>query len=566
MALIVVGILLIPRLFKPEEELEKSIAVLPFKNDSPQASEENTPFVNGLMEEILINLQTIKEFRVPGRTSVEQFRDNTSKKIPEIARELDVNYIVEGSVQKYGDRFRLRVQLIRAKGKEAHLWAKSYEQAITGTDDIFKIQSEIAQAIATELKIVISPDEKQLIEQSPTENLDAYYAFLRGKDEYSNYFLLRKNIDALNRAEDFYNRALEYDPSYAKAYSGLAQVYWEKYYAKEYFYINFMDSVLVLANIALEYDNNLAEAYSLRGDYYRVNTIYDKAIEEYKKTLDINPNYWQAYDGMGELHFYHLRDLENGLINLEKALKLNHDLKLRPGLLYSLSACYEHIGFYDKSVDLKKEALRIDRDSLRFYSSMRWAEVLNENYLKAIQLLERCIILNSKQSSGYYRRLGDYYLLLGHRDTAIKCYQKYIAGLSELEEAGLITRHRVGFAYLATGDSVMAEKYFELQKKYCEESIELNREYARNATAYYDLACIYAYRGDKKNAYKNLHIYNDKIGETEIKSMLWWFKHDPFFNSIRDEPEFQAIYREIEAKYNNTYERVRKRLEEKNML
>jgi len=416
------------------------------------------------------------------------------------------------------------------------------------------------------LKIVISPDAKQLIEQSPTENLDAYYAFLRGKDEYSNYFLLRKNIDALNRAEDFYNKALEYDPSYAQAYSGLAQIYWQKNYAKEYLNKDFMDSVLVLANIALKYDNNLAEAYSLRGDYYRVNTIYDKAIEEYKKTLDINPNYWQAYYGIGELHFYHLRDLENGLVNLEKALKLNHDPKLRPELLYSLSVCYAHIGFYDRSVALKKEALKIDRDSLRFYNSVRWSEVLNENYLKAIQLLEKCIILDPKQSSGYYRRLGDYYLLIGQKDTAIKCFQKFIAGLSELEETGLDTRHRVGFAYLLTGDSVMAEKYFELQKKYCEESIGLNRRYARNAAAYYDLACIYAYRGDKKNAYKNLHIYNDKIGETEVKSMLWWFKHDPFFNNIRNEPEFQVIFREIETKYNKTYERVRKRLVEENIL
>jgi len=94
---------------------------LPFKNDSPEANEENTPFVNGLMEEILINLQTIKEFRVPGRTSVEQYRDNTAKSLHDIARELGVSYIVEGSVQKYGNIFRLRVQLIRAKRKEAHL-------------------------------------------------------------------------------------------------------------------------------------------------------------------------------------------------------------------------------------------------------------------------------------------------------------------------------------------------------------------------------------------------------------------------------------------------------------
>ena len=122
-------------------KLEKSIAILPFKNDSPD--EENTYFINGLMEEILNNLQKIKDLRVISRTSVEQYRNQT-KPIPEIAKELGVNYIVEGSGQKYGNTFRLRTQLIMA-AKESHLWGESFQQKITEVEDIFRIQSQIAK-------------------------------------------------------------------------------------------------------------------------------------------------------------------------------------------------------------------------------------------------------------------------------------------------------------------------------------------------------------------------------------------------------------------------------------
>jgi len=149
-----------------DDKHEKSVAVLPFRNDSHD--EENTYFINGLMEEILNNLQKIKDLRVISRTSVEQYRNQT-KTIPEIAKELGVNYIVEGSAQKYGNSFRLRTQLIMA-AKENHLWGESYQQKITEVEDIFIVQSQIAEKIAQELKVIITPEEKQLIEKIPTKN------------------------------------------------------------------------------------------------------------------------------------------------------------------------------------------------------------------------------------------------------------------------------------------------------------------------------------------------------------------------------------------------------------
>ena len=552
-------------------ELEKSIAVLPFIDDSPEKNTETTSFANGLMEELLINLQTIKEFRVPGRTSVEQYRDVFDKSLSEKARELDVNYIVEGSVQKIGEGLYLRVQLILAKGKEDHLWANRYEQEIKGPEDLIKIQRQIAENIAAELKTVISPEEQQLIEKIPTENLDAYYAYLRGNEEYSNRpiygfaRLSRPNSDVLNRAEDLYHQALEYDPEYAQAYAGLAKVYWDKYYGDEYFSENFMDSVLVLANKALSYDNNLAEAYSLRGDYYTVKADYDKAIREYEKTLDINPNYWQAYDGLAQL-YTSLRDPINTIKNLTKALKLNHNPSERISLLRNIAFSYGLIGFYDKSIEYYKEVLKLNDDSLRYYGAVANIARFNEKYSEYFQLAKRGHALDPGNNE-YNGGMATIYYILGQKETAAEWYKKYISGLDTLETRLVVNyMHRIGFAYLVAGQPEKAEEYFELQKKYCEESIRLNTSYAQYSSAYYDLACTYAIMGDKQNAYKNLHIYNDKIGDSEYLGMFWFLKTDPLLESIRNEPEFQKIYHEIETKYNNTHEKVRKWLEEQGML
>jgi TolB-like protein/Flp pilus assembly protein TadD len=552
LALIILGILFIPKLFTTSEELEKSIAVLPFKNDSPD--QERMYFINGTMEAILDNLCKIKELRVPGRTSVEQYRDNL-KPIPTIAKELDVNYILEGSGHRDGNNVRLFVQLLDAR-KDKHLWSVTYDSDI---EDIFSMQSEIAQLVATEIEAIITPEEKDIIERIPTTNLTAFDFYQRGKDEYSNY-LLNNDKAALISAEDFYHRALEYDATYAEAFTGLAQVYWEKHYDEEYFSRNFMDSVLYLANTALSFDNNLAEAYSLRGDYYRENADYGKATKEYEKALEINPNYWQAYYGLAYLYYYQ-RDHVNGLENAKIALKLNHDPKQRPELLSTLAHYLGLMGFYDEAKGFEIEALELHKDSMQFFNNIARIAIYNDKYSEAIWHIKRYLALNPDNSS-YYNLLGQIYYQLREMEAAIECFNKYIAGLDTVETIGLRTRHRVGYCYLITGHRKKAEEYFELQKKYCEESIVLNRYYALTGDAYYDLACINAYRNDKKNAYKNLSIYIQKSGQNEYKAMLWYFKTDPFFNDIRNEPKFQAIYHEIETKYNNSHEKVRKWLEE----
>ncbi|OFY63385.1 MAG: hypothetical protein A2Y71_14955 [Bacteroidetes bacterium RBG_13_42_15] len=545
------------------EQLEKSIAVLPFINDSPEASDENTPFVNGLMEEILINLQTIKEFRVPGRTSVEQYRSVFDKSVSEKAKELGVNYIVEGSVQKYGDKFRLRVQLIRAKGKETHLWAKSYEQEIRSTNDIFNIQSQIAQAIAAELKTVISPEEKLLIEKASTKNLTAYDFYQRGREEHIIYWINNNDKESLNEAEDFYKNSLKYDSTFALAISGLAQVYWDKNYWQEFFSRHFMDSVIVLANIALSYDDQLAEAYSLKGDYFTATGNYQHALEEYEKAININPNYWQAYYGEGYLYGWYLRDFVMSAEKLQMAEKLNHDKNL-PSLLKFIGQGFELQGFPDKAKEYYDKALKLDRDSADYFYRMAGMECSRENYQKSIDLSRKC--LSFKTDRNYYLQIGHCFMYLGKKDSATIYYKKFINTPEVTGELNLQATHRIGYAYWICGDSKEVEYYFNLQKKYCEESIKLNRVYAQGGFAYYDLAAVYAFTGDKKKAYEYLQLYNTKIGENESYIMIWYLKTDPLLKSIRNEPQFQEIYNELELKYKKTSEALKNYLQERGEL
>ncbi len=568
LALIVAGYFIIAKVIKPKEQIEKSIAVLPFINDSPD--QENAYFINGIMEEVLNNLQKIKDFRVLSRTSTEQYRGTTRPSIPKIGKALDVNYIVEGSGQKYGNKFILRVQLI-AVNNERHLWAKSFEKEIQATSDQIYIQSEIAQSIAAELKVIITPEEKQLIEKIPTTNLIAYDFYQRGRDEHTKYLTDVSNKTALEQAEVFYRKALKNDSTFAQAYTGLAGVLWGKQSNLEYTSQNYMDSVLVYANIALSYDDQSAEAYSLRGDYYRERAESKKALEEYEKATEINPNYWQAYVGKAFTYFMLTWDYGTALENSELAIRLIRGPEL-PGALITLGSEYSVFGFLGKAKSCFDEALRLNGDSASYFNSMVWIEESQENYREAIEFANRSFALDSTQNE-LLSTMGACYMFIGQKETALEYYKKYTSRSEDyttkiwlMERTHLMKEvHRIGYCYWITGNKEEAEKYFNKQKSICEEAIRLKRG-GYGPEAYYDLAGIYAIRGEKEKAYENLHLYLKENGENSAYAMVWFFKNDPFFDSIRNEPEFQAIYSDAKAKYEIAYEKLKKYLEEKGML
>lgn len=295
-------------------KLEKSVAILPFRNDSP--GEENTYFINGVMEEILNNLQKIRDIRVISRTSVELYRNQT-KSIPEIAKELGVNYIVEGSAQRYGSNFRLRTQLIMA-AKENHLWGESFQKQLNETEDIFGIQIQIAESIAAELKAIITPEEKKLIEKLPTDNLEAYEAYLRGQ-----FYLNKFTPDSLDSAMGYFEKAKQIDPNYALAYTGICDV-WS--YRQQWGLVvpaegNPKSMESLMKAYALD-SNNAVVQYTLAGKKTFGMFDWDGGEKGFMKSISLNPN-----SAMTHAVYSHLLSIlgrtDEALQQIDIALKLD---------------------------------------------------------------------------------------------------------------------------------------------------------------------------------------------------------------------------------------------------
>jgi TolB-like protein len=353
-------------------KLEKSVAILPFINDSPD--EENTYFINGLMEEVLNNLQKIKDLRVISRTSVEQYRNQT-KPIPEIAKELGVNYIVEGSGQKYGNSFRLRTQLIMA-AKESHLWGESYQQKITQVEDIFRIQSEVAESIAKELRAVITPEEKGLIEKVPTNELEAYDAYLKGQ------FHWRKlTPNDLSTAMQYFELAKEKDPNYAPAYAGISDV-WQGRQQMGYISPNEAGPRAFEAVMkALELDPNRAEVHYTLGCMYTWGMWNWEAGEKaFRRAIDLKPAYPEA-----RRHYSHLLNIlgrpQEASDQIELAIKQDPVNPLSFSF-YALNLIF--FRQYEDAVNTAHKALEIDPTSNPAYSALSFGHYLLGNYSDAI--------------------------------------------------------------------------------------------------------------------------------------------------------------------------------------
>jgi TolB-like protein len=265
-----------------KKEIEKSIAVLPFRNDSPEDSTQY--FMDGVMEELLNKLQSLGSLRVLGRTSVEQFRGQ-DKSISEIAKELGVNYIVEGSGQKSGNSLRMRVQLIVARN-ERHLWGNSFEQENLDMGEYFKAQSGFAEAIANELNAAMSPDEKKLIEKIHPIDFEVYDIYLKGL-----YFLEDLDKESLMKALGYLNRAVEKDPGWAPLYTGLTMV-WASI-AQMGFETPEVAGPKIFENLnkALDLDPDNSDSRFMSGEMaFLQEWDWEKSEKELLKALAINPN------------------------------------------------------------------------------------------------------------------------------------------------------------------------------------------------------------------------------------------------------------------------------------
>jgi TolB-like protein/Tfp pilus assembly protein PilF len=526
---------------------EKSIAVIPFINASSDTS--NVYFINSVMEDILDNLQKISDLTVVSLSSVQPYNIKIRPSLPEIAKKLNVNYIVEGSGQKSGNKLVLRVQLIYAE-KVKRLWGESYEKEIKEPKDIYNIQSRITKSVASKLRAGITAEEKELIDKIPAKNLSAYDFYQRGRDELNKYWTAENDNANTKKAEDLFRKALEYDSTFARAYVGLANSCWDKYYLS----LNLLDTVLILTDIALSFDDQLAEAYHIKGDYYRRITEPEKAIEEYDKALKFNPNDLLAYSWKGELTKYSGDYL--------KAVDILYNAASRgignesSDILWILAKIYSEIGFIDKAKHYYHEAFTLNGDSIGYYSDLTGLE---QDLAKANDLLLKDYKLDTT-NIGIFNNLGTNYLILGQYKESLECFKKLI---KEANPDGNLLKwnmQHIGLAFWQNGLRKEADYYFDRQIESCNNENKLSGARSKLLLTYYDLAGIYAFRGEKAKAYENLRIFN----HTRIVTLpqLRMLKTDPLFNSIRNEPEFQKIEQDIEARYQAEHERVRKWLEE----
>jgi TolB-like protein/AraC-like DNA-binding protein/Flp pilus assembly protein TadD len=529
----------------------KSIAILPFRNDS--GDPENAQFTNGTMEAILDILCKVKDLRVIPRTSVEQYR-NSTKTIPQIARELNVSHILEGSGQKFGDDIKLSVQLIDAS-QNKQIWSCPYEKRFL---DIFNIQSEIAGKIVAELKALITPAEKLRMNEAPTENLAAYEVYLKANDFYED-FIKSRDPSSYQTSVNLYNTAFALDSNFAKAFTGLAKLYHAKNYWALYFDQDFLDSMMVLCDKAISIDKNLDEAYYLKGYYYWKNGNNEEALVNLEKVLEINPNHDGAYSLKGYIFTWHLFDFVKGIDNYHKALALIHG-KERPALLMNLGRAYLDVGFKDKAIKCYQEALTLNVDSGLYYNLLSWVEFSCENLEESVKMARRTY----ETDSTLFTDLIIYSLLPENQEESYFQANRLKRRYQELNAVNLKQTHRIGYAYAQVGKNREAREYYDKQIKISEECAKLNRDISQRKAAQSALSQVYAITGNKTKAYHYLDILN-----TMNFYPLWRIsilKYDPMYKSIRSEERFQKILQNMEAKHAAEHERVKKWLEKNDML
>jgi TolB-like protein/Flp pilus assembly protein TadD len=425
--------------------LQKSIAVLPFENLS--GNPENAYFTQGIQEEIVTRLAKIADLKVISRTSTQHFK-SSPENLAQIAKQLGVANILEGSVQRSGDQVRVNVQLIKA-ATDAHLWADTFDRELT---DIFTVESEIATKIAETLQAKLTGSEKTAIAKRPTANTDAYELYLKGR-----FFWNKRTGADLRKAIEYFNQALSKDPNYALAYAGLGDSYGLLPIFGVASPADSFPQAKAAAKKALELDDTLAEAHS---SLALVLQFYDYDIEEslkeFERAIQLNPNYATAHHWYGEL-LGALGRFDEGIAELKRAQQLD---PLSLIINADLGHAYTLARQYDKAIEQLRKVIEMDP---RFYyahwslgKALQLKGRLNEGiaeYRKAVELSDDPFSL---------ALLGQAYARAGQQEEA----QKILARLRDTAKSRYIHPYSFALLYLALGDKEQAIR--ELERTYRE--------------------------------------------------------------------------------------------------
>ena len=372
------GYLLISKFIKPPRLIEKSIAVLPFRNLSNDTSQ--LYFCDGFMEEILNNLQKIKSFSVRSRTSSDQYR-NTKKSLTTIGNELNVNYLVEGSVGREGDNLKIWVQLIDSKA-DRHIWSDEY---IRESKQIFSLQSEIAKEIAIKLKTELSPEEIEKIEKRPTENQEAYNLYLLGK-----YFINQYSKESLKKGISYFKDAIRIDSTFAMAYSSLAQCYQfmlrNSWISRTEGNKEAKKAVLK----AIELDQSLGEPHATLG---LIMIVFDLDLYgpeiEFQKALKLSPNSSEVYSSYAQ-YLRWVGRYDEGIIIAKRAAELD---PLTPFSNFWLGTLYMWAGKYDESINYLKKMVPLDSNYIHTYAYLAYNYSFKNSYSNATYFADKTLSL-----------------------------------------------------------------------------------------------------------------------------------------------------------------------------
>jgi TolB-like protein/Flp pilus assembly protein TadD len=450
--LLVIGALLFQRFHPnvsptPSSSPKKSIAVLPFENLSEDKA--NAYFADGIQEEILTRLAKIADLKVISRTSTQRYQSKPGN-LSEIAKQLGVANILEGSVQKAADQVRVNVQLVNAQ-TDSHLWAETYDRKLT---DIFGVESDIATTIAETLQAKLTGSEKTAIVKRPTANPEAYELYLKGR-----FFWNKRTGADLRTAIEYFNQAVGKDPSYALAYAGLADSYC---LLSDFGAASPADSypqAKAAAKKALEIDDTLAEAHtSLANVFTNYDFDFEQSLKEFERAIQLNPNYATAQHWSGYT-LVNLGQFDRGIAEGRRSVELD---PLSLIINADLGQDYFYARRYDEAITQLRKTIQMDP---RFYYA-HWSLGLvwqvkgqiNEaiaEYRKAVELNDDPFVL---------ALLGQAYARAGQREEA----QKILARLSDEAKSRYVSAYSFVFLYLALGDKERAID--ELERAYRERS------------------------------------------------------------------------------------------------
>jgi adenylate cyclase len=389
-----------PRAAKP------SVAILPFANMSSDAEQEF--FSDGITEDLITDLSKVSGLEVLSRNTVFTLKGK-AQNLQQAARQLGVEYLVEGSVRKAGNKVRITAQLIQG-ANDRHIWAERYDRDLT---DIFAVQDEITKTIVEQLRVKLLPEERAAIEDAPTQNVEAYTAFLKGKQIFRI-----GTRSSLVRARQMYIRALELDPSYALAYIGLANCasYLKSFHGADIT----IEEILATVDKALELSPRLAEAHAARGIAFAVDDRRAETVAAFEKALELDPNNWEALYHFGRYYF--------GIGDFEKVIGLfTRAMEVQPEDCESvtfLSQTFEALGRSAEAVRYAHIALKRSEQALRQNpENSRPAQLIANTYAsigeakRAKEWIERAFEIDPDDNHVRYNA-ACVYALLGEFDKA----------------------------------------------------------------------------------------------------------------------------------------------------